>query len=64
MGNHKTMVVLGVENEQELKEWMHKLVETGISAEAFIEPDRNNEVTAVATLPTTDKKLFKKLRLL
>jgi hypothetical protein len=58
------MVVLGVENEQALKDWIIKLSSLQIQTEAFIEPDKNNEITAVSVAPTDKKKIFKKLRLL
>ena len=61
--NHKTIVILGVENEQELKKWISKIDILDILYKYFREPDRNNEITAVATIPNTNN-IFKKLRLL
>ena len=61
---HKTLIVLGIENEIELNRWQHNLIEQGIVSEAFIEPDIGNQKTALAIHPSADPKLFKKLRLL
>jgi len=58
------LIVLGVDNEQELKRWQHDLVEKGIPCEAFIEPDIGDQATSLAIHPSADPILFKKLRLL
>lgn len=56
----KTMVLLGVENEQELLKWTDKI--SG-PHHIFREPDINNQATAIAIIPT-DNKMFRDLRLL
>lgn len=64
---HPSVVVLGFKTESKLKrfkdyldsiEWMHY--------DTFREPDRDNELTSIATMPVPeeDKKLFKKFQLL
>jgi len=60
----KTVVLLGVKDEEELKEWEAKLADREVPFETFVEPDRDNEKTALAAYPTEDQKLFKKLKLL
>ena len=62
--NHKTLVVLGVKNETELKEWQNRIGQQGIACEAFIEPDIGDQTTALAIHPTADHLLFRDLRLL
>lgn len=44
--------------------WESKLKALGIACEAFIEPDMDDQKTALAVHPAADPKLFKKLRLL
>lgn len=56
--------MLGVDNEQELAQWQHDLVESDVSCAAFVEPDMADQKTALAIHPSTDCKLFKDLRLL
>lgn len=58
------MVVLGVKNEQELAEWERRLADEGTRFATFIEPDRNNERTALAIMPTENGERFGRLRLL
>lgn len=43
-----TLVYLGVRNENDLKVWGGTLGDHGHSVVSFREPDRNNEVTALA----------------
>lgn len=58
------MVLLGVSGEQDLMKWEDHLREKEIGFQTFIEPDRNNERTALAVHPKADSKMFKNLRLL
>jgi len=44
-----TLVYLGVRNEGELKFWGRWLKDKGHQVVDFKEPDRNNELTAIAT---------------
>jgi hypothetical protein len=53
---------VGVSGEQELNYWISKLDLAGIKWTGFREPDRNNEITAIACLHNGG--FFKKLRLL
>ncbi len=55
------MVVLGIENQAELTEWENQLT---VEYHSFVEPDRNNEKTAIAISPAADPKQFRKLKLL
>lgn len=56
------MVYLGVENESELKHWGEKLDMKNIKWVGFIEPDIDNQLTALCCV--SDGKEFKKLNLL
>lgn len=62
--NDRTMVLLGVQDEYELSRWEAELAVKNIGFKTFIEPDRNDEKTAMAVIPTDDQRLFKKLDLL
>ena len=57
-----TMVYLGVKDEDELKYWAEKLEFKDIDFAGFIEPDLNNEMTALATVHTGE--VFSNLKLL
>lgn len=57
-----TMVYLGVKDENELKYWTEKLDIKDIDYASFIEPDLNNEMTALASIHSGE--VFKKLKLL
>jgi hypothetical protein len=58
------MVLLGVNDEQDLAKWENHLKEKEINFKTFIEPDRNNEHTALAVHPKADSKIFRSLKLL
>jgi len=47
--NNGTLVYLGAKNKLELEKLMYKLEMRNIKWVSFIEPDLNNEVTAIAT---------------
>lgn len=58
------MAVLSVPNETTLLKFMGKAMERGITVSAFVEPDLNDEVTAVAFAPGNhSRKLLANLRL-
>ena len=57
-----TLIYLGVDSEDDLEYWGDILNRKEIQWIAFKEPDRNNEITAIAAV--CDDKVFKKLRLL
>lgn len=62
-----TLIYLGVENEKELKDWIFELDDAGVENSYFVEPDFDNQTTAVAALDYPDKrleKLFSNLNLL
>lgn len=46
--------VLALPNEDKLKHLISKLSEKGISFSVFIEPDVNNQVTAIAIAPSLE----------
>ncbi len=58
---HPHLVVCGVKGEEQLKNTVNKLKSQGIRFAEFIEPDRNNELTAAATAPIfgEDRRYFK-----
>ena len=60
----KTLVLLGVNDEDDLSRWEDELRARGIICEHFREPDIGNEKTALVVHPSVDKRLFRKLRLL
>ena len=57
-----TLIYLGVRDEQELEKWAYKLTMRGKTWRGFTEPDRNNELTAIAIIDNGE--FFKNLRLL
>lgn len=64
---HPSMVIVGVKNEYQLRKTIQALVEHGkIPFAAFREPDRDNEFTALATVPLSgkDRDFFKKYQLI
>jgi hypothetical protein len=48
---HPYLVVLGVKDEPCLQKCANRLSKAGIQHKVFIEPDRDNESTAIATCP-------------
>lgn len=56
------MIYLGVKDEDELKYWADKLEFKDIDFAGFIEPDLNNELTAIAAVHTGE--VFNNLKLL
>lgn len=46
---NETLIYLGVKDEENLNEWVDKITNSGYIVVRFREPDRNNELTAVAT---------------
>ena len=67
-GDHPYIIVLGVKTEKKLCEALDFLQDRGIMHVGFREPDRGNELTAIATQPLPrneeTKKIFKKFQLL
>jgi hypothetical protein len=61
---HKTLVILGVRDLPELLRWEQRLTDSRTKYEAFAEPDREGEKTAIAVHPAADAYLFRNLRLL
>jgi hypothetical protein len=63
---HPYLVLLGVRDEQELFQTLCRLEALGITFKVFREPDRNNELTAIATAPLSGatRKLFKRYQCL
>ena len=54
-----------VKDEDSLRYQAERLGFRGVSLQKFHEPDRDNELTAIATAPITgkDRRLFNKLQL-
>ncbi len=53
---HPHLVLCGVENENALKNTIQRLVKNNIPFSYFVEPDLNNEITAIATFPLRGEK--------
>lgn len=65
MKTHPSFVYLAIKDEEELKDWIYKLVaHNKFRFTAFQEPDINNAFTALATEPICgeDRKFFKHLK--
>ncbi len=60
----RTMVILGVESEQELGQWEEAAARRGINSATFVEPDIGDKKTAMAVIPPEGSKLFSNLRLM
>ena len=56
------LIYLGVRNQDDLEHWGDKLTRKNIKWVGFREPDRDYELTAIAT--TCNKKIFSNLTLL
>jgi hypothetical protein len=63
---HPHLIVCAVGDEPALWRQVHRLQRQGVHLRAFFEPDRGNELTALATEPIFGKtrRLFRNLRLL
>lgn len=63
---HPHLVYCGVKNELALQGYAEKLSSAGIALSCFYEPDRNNELTAIATGPIhgDQRRLFRNLQLI
>jgi peptidyl-tRNA hydrolase len=61
---HRTIVVLGVDGERDLRAWRAELSARGVPCESFAEPDLGGETTSLAVHPRADRRLFRGLRLL
>jgi len=63
---HPHLIVCEVGDERTLYQFLDKLNRHGVRFRAFLEPDRGNELTALATEPVFDgkRRLFRGLPLL
>jgi hypothetical protein len=63
---HPHLIVCAVADEPALWRQLQRLQQQGVRLRAFFEPDRGNELTALATEPVfgTTRRLFRNLRLL
>jgi hypothetical protein len=63
---HPHLIVCEVRDEPTLYQFLDKLNRHGVRFRAFLEPDRGNELTALATEPVINdtRRLFRRLRLL
>jgi hypothetical protein len=57
-------VVLGVRDLSELLRWEQRLADARLNYAVFVEPDRNDEKTAIAVHPACDPALFRNLDIL
>lgn len=62
-GVHRTLVVLGVDDEADLLAWEGKIKAAGGICEAFVEPDIGDQKTALAVHPSVDQAIFRGLTL-
>lgn len=62
--HYVTMIYLGVRDEEQLKQYALRLSDAQVVTELFVEPDMNNQATALAVMPGVDPELFKNLWLL
>lgn len=53
-----TIVLLAVENERVLLDIQDQLTDSGMKFASFLEPDIQNELTAIAILPSEEAKQF------
>lgn len=60
----KTIVILGVRDLNQLLRWEQLLRDSHTKHAVFEEPDRGDEMTAIAVHPNADPYLFRNLRLL
>lgn len=62
---HPSVITLNVKNEAQLNKILKRLAADGIEHYPFYEPDRGNELTAIASGPMTgnNRKPFKKYNL-
>jgi len=63
---HPHVIVLGVDNEAQLRHFQLKIMALGIESRAFYEPDIGNQMTAIASRPVfgLERKPFARLKLL
>jgi phage baseplate assembly protein gpV len=63
--DHKTLILLGVDNLEELSTWKLKLESRNILHREFVEPDIGDQMTAIAVCPSEEtRKVLSNLRLL
>lgn len=65
-GEHPHCIIVGIENEAKLRATLQKLADAGIECQAFLEPDIDNQMTAIASRPVfgDERKHFRRFRLL
>lgn len=63
---HPHIIVCDVRDERALRQSHDRLVRQGVRCRAFIEPDLDNQLTALATEPVFDhtRRLFRRYQLL
>lgn len=62
--NHQTMVILGLNDEEELINWEKAFKELGLKYYSFRESYYGNSKTALALEPIVDGAMFSELKLL
>ena len=63
---HPHFVLTAVKNEQKLYQWLQKIENQGLECAIWHEPDKNNELTAIAIQPVfgEQRRFFNKLQLI
>lgn len=63
---HPSVICVLVKNELKLKKIISEICDIGIKFYIFREPDKNNEITSICTIPLNDcqRSYFKKFQLL
>ena len=64
--DHPHFVLASVKNEKQLISWISKIKDSGLECAVWTEPDKNNQVTAIAVQPVSgeQRRLFHKLQLI
>lgn len=65
LNEHPSVIYIVVKNESKLKKVISEICEIGIQFYIFREPDKNNELTSICTVPLDDiqRSYFKKFQL-
>lgn len=61
---HPYFSIVSVRDERRLLHDLHKLQQLGFQTVEWREPDQNNELTAFAVAPTSDRRPFRNFQLL
>lgn len=66
LNDHPSVIYIVVKNENKLKKVISDICDSGIKFYIFREPDKNNEITSICTIPLKEEQrsYFKKFQLL